>query len=157
MKRELFGSSYSSNKSSIMIFYLLPIIGSAILSTYPVDCESTALYIISRSDIYFCLFIDFLAIISCHYYSLFALLRDTHSRSIESCSSSICSSLSCSRLAHRIPRSDRSPRLEIRPTGEEQTIQAGKSFVFNCMGSGDDVRLFSDLTWYDPRGEVILS
>lgn len=57
--------------------------------------------------------------------------------------------------SHRISRSG--PTLEIQPTGGVQKVQAGNPFVISCMGTGADVQLFSELTWYDPRGQVIES
>jgi len=56
---------------------------------------------------------------------------------------------------HRVSRSP--PGLEIRPLGRIQQIQAGKSFVLNCLGVGESSNLFTDLTWYNPRGERITS
>ena len=57
--------------------------------------------------------------------------------------------------SHRISRSG--PTLEIQPSGGVQKVQAGNPFVISCMGSGADLSLFSDLTWYNPRGQMIES
>lgn len=46
------------------------------------------------------------------------------------------------------------PRLEILP-GAEMKAEVAKSFVLNCMGRGGDPKLFTDLKWFNPKGEEI--
>ena len=46
------------------------------------------------------------------------------------------------------------PRLEILP-GSEMKAEIGKSFVLNCLGRGGDAKLFTDLKWFNPKGDEI--
>ncbi|KAI1288499.1 Fasciclin-2 [Halotydeus destructor] len=55
--------------------------------------------------------------------------------------------------ASRIIRSTAS--LKISPEGGTFKAQAGKPFVLSCLGDGGNAKLFTDVTWYNPRGEKI--
>lgn len=48
------------------------------------------------------------------------------------------------------------PHLVILPASPVEhglRAEANKPYNLNCLGRGGDARLFSSLTWYNPRGE----
>ncbi|XP_067129306.1 fasciclin-2-like isoform X3 [Centruroides vittatus] len=45
--------------------------------------------------------------------------------------------------------------LIIKPVGEKQSQPAGKGFVLTCQGSAENVNLFTDMKWIDPKDEPI--